>query len=247
MVGIDILVSVMKVLNPKLLIVISTDKNLAIKFLNWYLEWWTLGLCYHTDQGQAAAESVWTLASCSLSHIIFKAQHTEQQLDSADRCGEQWVSEMAVISVINSYHSTQLPCGSQGFAAARQWCPCPECPHAELLHSRAVCQPQNLTAAPQRWMQPTALWALVEVVQFPHWAFWTLPGLYGRHHFKLEALIGPWLPDCSWCHNMTSLLPRAQVLLVLWIPFRYPLDTLWIPFGCPSYTAISEVQRRPRI
>lgn len=37
-VGIDILVSVMKVLNPKLLIVISTDKNLAIKFLNWYLE-----------------------------------------------------------------------------------------------------------------------------------------------------------------------------------------------------------------
>jgi len=37
-VGIDILVAVIKVLNPKLLTVISTDKNPAIKFLNWYLE-----------------------------------------------------------------------------------------------------------------------------------------------------------------------------------------------------------------
>lgn len=118
MVGIDILVAVIKVLNPKLLTVISTDKNPAIKFLNWYLEWWTLGLCYHTDQGQAAAESVWTLASCSLPQITVKAQHREQQLDSADRCGEQWVSEMAVMNVINSNHSTQLPRAWQGFAAA---------------------------------------------------------------------------------------------------------------------------------
>lgn len=72
------------------------------------------------------------------------------QWDGCDECDKQQ-SQHTAASCLAGFCSSKL-----------LWCPCPGCPHAELLHSRAVCQPRDFTAAPQRWIQPTALWALVD-------------------------------------------------------------------------------------